>query len=516
MRTGLAKACHTLLWPLLGVQLLLVATAVGQSDDFEYSNWDEVPEVVAQNQGRFRAIFHGGLDRMRRVMILGDSQETSPGGPGKVYIPHLNYQMWKKIGHLGETALMHVSVAGSGNPPADWLRAVTIGSNGPQPTSIAPERIPPGLKIVQSLLPSTGGPQEVGGFVCLVHDGRLTADPWLEPLEYMNPEASITPEVFVYTKPDSGGVGWKLRPTDDPIAWTPVTESGTFPVDPSDTSVEIVSARGEILSRGDRKYHRIELHGTDPKESVEIAGVRFVDSRNHHGISIQSFSSPGYSSNSLLSMHDQSGAMMRALEFDIAIIQYGANDARGVGPQTYHERLLGLIDFIRLEMDDPCFPVVLVGDPWRRVPSWIDDRQDLFPAALQRIVNDDPSVMAVNMRRILQDRYGWGPANRDHLVDEAHLEPYAQRTVARELVRVLWGGSELACPFDLNGDGTVDSLDVNECLISWGTVGLCGQAADFNGDGQVDGEDLEQLFQRIGPCPERPADDGGIGFHGIR
>lgn len=492
-------------WFLLGIQALSISSVMARTDDFEYANWDEVPEVIAQNPSRFRAILHEGLEEMTRVVILGDSQESSPGGPGKVYIPHLNYQMWHKIGHLGESALMDLSAAGSGNPPADWLRVVSIGANGPEQTSIASERIPPGLRVVQSLLPSFNGTHQTGGFVCLVHDGQLTADPWIESRNYMNPEARLVPEIFVYTKPKSGGVGWKYRPTDQPLVWTSVVDSGTFNLDPSDTSSEIVSARGRVLDRGDLAYHRVELHGTDPKASVDIAGVRFVDSRNHYGVSIQSFSSGGYTASSLLSEHGQCGAMLKALEFDLAIVQYGANDAVGIGPDTYHSRLLEVIDFIRVEMDDPCFPVVLVGDPWRIIPLPAEDLQDMFPAAIQRIADDDPSVMAVNMRRILQDRYGWGPINRDHLIDEAHLESFAQRTVARELVRILWGESDMACPFDLTGDGVVDTFDVNQCLIRWGTADPCGEGADFNGDGEVDAQDLNRLFEEMGACPVRPA-----------
>ena len=508
MPRHLERSASRFSWFMIGIQALSCSVVMAQADEFEYANWDEVPEVIAQNPARFRAILHGGLDEMRRVLILGDSQETCPQGPGKVYIPHLNHQLWHKIGHLGESALMDCSVAGSGQPTADWLRVVTIGQGGPDQSSVAPERMPPGLKVVQSLLPSSGGAQQTGPFVCLMHDGQLTADPWVEARNYMNPDARLVPEVFVYTKPNSGGVGWKCRPTDNPLAWTSVTNSGTFNLDPSDTSTEIASGRGEILDRGDHAYHRIELHGTDPKASVEIAGVRFIDSRKHHGVSIQSFSFPGYTAGSLLNQHGKCGGMLRALDFDMAIVQYGANDALGNGPNTFWERLVAVIDFIRGEIGDPCFPVVLVGDPWRVIPPPYEDSQDMYPAVIERIANDDASVMAVNMRRIFEDRYGWGPATSDHLIDEAHLTPFAQRTVARELVRILWGESELACPLDLTGDGVVDAFDVNECLISWGRTGECGNAADFNGDGFVDASDLNLIFKKMGSCPTRPEISG--------
>ncbi len=53
------------------------------------------------------------------------------------------------------------------------------------------------------------------------------------------------------------------------------------------------------------------------------------------------------------------------------------------------------------------------------------------------------------------------------------------------------------CPADINGDSTVDVLDLLEILSSWGQSGV---QADINGDGMVDVLDLIELLGSWGPC----------------
>ena len=54
------------------------------------------------------------------------------------------------------------------------------------------------------------------------------------------------------------------------------------------------------------------------------------------------------------------------------------------------------------------------------------------------------------------------------------------------------------CPADLNGDATVDSMDLQALLAEWGGAG----DADFDDSGTVDGRDLSQLLASWGSCPD--------------
>ena len=56
-----------------------------------------------------------------------------------------------------------------------------------------------------------------------------------------------------------------------------------------------------------------------------------------------------------------------------------------------------------------------------------------------------------------------------------------------------------SCPWDLNGSGDVDVLDLLKLLVAWGTDP--GGPPDFDGDGNVGITDLLVLLAHWGPCP---------------
>jgi hypothetical protein len=55
------------------------------------------------------------------------------------------------------------------------------------------------------------------------------------------------------------------------------------------------------------------------------------------------------------------------------------------------------------------------------------------------------------------------------------------------------------CPWDLNGDGVVDSDDVNWLISHWGTCAP-GSKGDFNNDGVINLDDVNILKAHFGPC----------------
>ena len=61
--------------------------------------------------------------------------------------------------------------------------------------------------------------------------------------------------------------------------------------------------------------------------------------------------------------------------------------------------------------------------------------------------------------------------------------------------------SDVECPADFDGDGTVDSGDFGEIFAQWGSCGKTECTADLSGDGIVDAEDLGRLISAFGPCP---------------
>jgi hypothetical protein len=61
---------------------------------------------------------------------------------------------------------------------------------------------------------------------------------------------------------------------------------------------------------------------------------------------------------------------------------------------------------------------------------------------------------------------------------------------------VVIGDNAIACPEDLNHDGTVDAADLAVLLGAWGSTG----ASDLNTDGTVNAADLAVLLGAWGPC----------------
>ena len=65
-------------------------------------------------------------------------------------------------------------------------------------------------------------------------------------------------------------------------------------------------------------------------------------------------------------------------------------------------------------------------------------------------------------------------------------------------LRAYAGGTPLACPADVNGDGTVDVADLVAVLLGWGACRGCPE--DVTGDGFVDVQDLVQVINDWGDC----------------
>jgi hypothetical protein len=61
---------------------------------------------------------------------------------------------------------------------------------------------------------------------------------------------------------------------------------------------------------------------------------------------------------------------------------------------------------------------------------------------------------------------------------------------------------QIPCPWDLDGDGNVNVVDLLMVIASWGPCAGC--PADFNVDGLVNVVDLLALIANFGPCPGVP------------
>ena len=78
--------------------------------------------------------------------------------------------------------------------------------------------------------------------------------------------------------------------------------------------------------------------------------------------------------------------------------------------------------------------------------------------------------------------------------DKAVLNTYFGTAVDGQLEE-----AESTCMGDLNGDGTVNQIDLTMLINLWGSPGGCGPA-DFNGNGFVDAQDMAVVLNSWGDC----------------
>lgn len=485
----------------LEVLSLLLASLACASDP--PPTWRELPNTISIDPQRFEQVLCAGHDEVVRIAILGDSQEMCPGGSGCSYLPNVNRAFHDRIGAVGETpVLSHWSIGATS--PAAWLwRAAVAAPNGAE-SSLSPASILPGVR-VRRHLSTDAATQSYGLLGMLLHDGSLNGDPELAGGAYFdNGGPEIVAEVVAIAGPQGGGASWRAMPraTNVPSYFAATTGSGTFEIDLlSRRGPEIRTARTPPLDFAGLPYMSVEIAGDDPEIPTEVLGLRFVDLANPRGVVVQSFSKGGYQIQQLLTLHAESGWMLRGLAPRAVLLHFGANETTElVGLDEWRGQVLEAIAWVRDAMGEPDFPIVLVGEVHHA--GLEPEEQAIFdgqPAVLAGLAESDPGLAFVNLRRITHERHGWGPDDESFLMDTVHLTTAGQRLLADALVDALHSLGRVEG--DLDGDGAVGPADLSAMLAAWGTSGgaACDSRADLDGDGVVAAADLVRLLAAWSP-----------------
>ncbi len=72
-----------------GLAALVVAAGTAAADG-PFPRHDELPLAVSQDLAPLARLLAASQTRPVRLLLLGDSQETCPGGWGAAYVPALN------------------------------------------------------------------------------------------------------------------------------------------------------------------------------------------------------------------------------------------------------------------------------------------------------------------------------------------------------------------------------------------------------------------------------------------
>lgn len=523
----------------------LVPTAVATAGD-DTRTFLDVPRVTATDAPFFRGLLQSSSKGVVRIALFGDSQETAPAGFGRQYVAHLNARFSKVFGPATESVVY--SNIDQVDPP-QWL-AATQASRAVLPPALRPPQTLPNFT-VQALLAGNGGPLDWQRTLFL-HDASRTTDPLLDDGPWFEQSGPFIAEVLAIRRKGSPGIAWRNRPTDldFPDSSAPAVQAGALDFGKGVAIGSFAWLPTPPLAFADRRHLQLELRGASATVGQEVAGVRFRSLAADRGIVVQSVARGGMRLGDILAQHAESGAMLRALAPSVAVLHLGANDA-GNAPtrEEWRAQLAATIAWLRAQMGDPHFPIILAAELRVGASAVAATVIDWMPVVAHDLAAADPRILALNLRRITEEEYGWGRWSTRYLFDTAHFQPYAQRLEAEafvgELTRALaiadpgcasaawadcvraWGSACLqggcapiidveaelfgiawngvgsncddadgdglpdACPAaglgDINRDGFIDGADLAFVLADWG---LAKSPADLDGDGTVGASDL--------------------------
>lgn len=439
-------------------------TAIAQSAP-EFPLFGQVDYWWTQNPQRFQSLWQMARTQTVRIAVLGDSQETNPGGAGRDYIPQLSYEMWKRFGNVPETPVEGCSSYGGGEPWADWLLRGGCTTPGPSPTRLAPTQILPGPAMQPKAYSTLNGASNVNG----EYFGQLTMlqqdangiDPEAgipSTNNYFNPSGVIKARIFAATNASSGEIAYWAQPIDTtaPSFYAPVTTSGTLTLGLEAAQFAVKSGDTQPLDFGGNHYLALQVAGTDDTKLTDILGLRFFNETYPQGVVIDTLSQGGYEATSFLTNNGNAGALFQALGFHAAIIHYGANDsANGVSAQAFQSNIKAVIDLVRSWAADPTFPVILIPDVYySNLTAANESEFDKYVGAALALAQADSNVMIINSRRLM-DNIGWNGTSgqaASFMIDGVHYTPLGAQVLAEAEVAALMGELLVStCATDPNG-----------------------------------------------------------------
>lgn len=508
----------------------------------------DVPRVTVGDAAFFRGLLESARSEPLRVAFFGDSQETAPSGFGEHYLAFLNARFSRVFGPAGETILFTNATAVD---PPQWL-ATVAASTALGPVQTTPAETPP--NIVVHALRAAKADRTRALRVVFLDDAARASDPSLVGGPWFTQGVPVRAEVVVRRGGLRGALRWWNAPTDgdapDPSA--PSVASGTLSFPPETKPGAFATLATPPLDLAGRRHVQLELLGVSDKSPQEVVGVRFravggAKKGAGGGVVLQSLARGGMRLGDLAAEHAESGAMLAAIGPRLAVLHYGANDAAAaqVTREAWRDQLAATVAWLRGALGDPAFPVIIAAELPLGGSILAAERIDWMPVVAHDLALADPRILALNLRRIADEEYGWGRTSMFHLVDTAHFQPYAQRLEAEAFVGELCAALAIddpACSEPSWADcvrrwgarcasgGCREIIDVEaeEFGLGWGGVGstcddgdgdgspdLCppGGIADINRDGFVDGQDLAFVLADWGAAGG-VADLDGDGFVG--
>lgn len=454
--------------------LILFATGCISPHCRAIDSFQNVPVLYTQSPQVFESLFTRANCSTVRALIFGDSQETSPGGLGSIYVPRLNYELWLAYGNTPETPLTPMmSVSGGGTPWGDWILTTGHASPGLTFSRLNQSQLPPNMLAAKGCLTNgsnINNNQWYGQLMTVQHDASRVNPNAAIPVtnEYFKRGTHCYVDVFAATNPSSGEVRVRACPTLDGRNnfYVPTTALLTSTMGLEEAGPTMIrSQRIGPLPFNSLPSMQIELFGSRADKFTDIITARLVSSVDPRGVTVSSIAQGGYRVNSMFENHANCGAVLGALGFDVAVLTYGANDSGFRTAEQYKSDVLNLIAFIRGHTR-PDLPVILIADPFRiGLTAPQADALDRYPGACYEIALADMHVCALNSRRML-DAEGWNQSGyTQFLSDTVHYSPAGAILKARTEIAALLAAFRRTCVADTNSDCGVTIEDLLDYLV---------------------------------------------------
>lgn len=487
---------------ITGCFLLTSSLAFGQT----YPTWDEIPYVTTASPNTFKTLFQSGYTQTIRAVMIGDSQETTPGGLGDVYVPRFNYELFKRYGNAPETPLTGVYASdGGGQPWSDWLVRHSLAGPGPLSSRVSTTDLPPYVAAASCSLTNGNNIANNEWYGCLT---TLQADAYdTNPnanlnlgYNYFDKNQTVYFDIYSATNISSGEIVCKIMsvPTHAPSYYGTFIQSVTLNQGLESPIFDFKKSRVTLPQISG--YPCIELYGSDPNKLTDIIAVQFISS-NPIGCTVTSWSQGGYRCIDYYGGHPGADRLVSLFNPSVIMINYGANDGgQGFTPQQFYNNMYTLITTLRSHIGQ--VPIILFGDPYR-FNSPYESNLNQYAGVEQSLSYDLPDVCFVNSRR-LTDRVGWNASNYAlFLSDVVHYTPYGAITKAKFEISALFSFLQIGCVADIdngsgNGikDGAIDINDLLYFLNKFASGNLDADIEDADGSGLPDnGVDINDLLR---------------------
>lgn len=406
--------------------------------------------------------------RGRRIVALGDSRAT-PTGQGADGVCMLNYEWWKQYANCPETNIVAPHAFGNGAAPGTglWLLAGHSfnGSSSPQTTANQLYDMEGALACARR--PAT----DLGPLLQVQHDAySCTADPAYIPRsnEYFT-RVGMRFEILV---PDLNGAS--PAPNFTSLQWVSYQSASSTPgYFDTQTATGTIDTTASVAAEGPVRsyltpaftwntapsganlnslYGEVVIGSNSAVQKSDMA-MLLARSANTRGIAYSTFGKAGTTSGDLLGGTGAAGADPRATSYralnaigpNAVVLRWGVNDAAAaMAVATYRANMQANVNWIRANVtsetgDAPL--VILVADPDRDLTGNAPGRVvfDLYADALAAIAAATPGVVFINLRRILEEKYGWkqGVNLGTYLLDDVHYNTLGWSKVAAEEVLAL-------------------------------------------------------------------------------